>query len=1163
MKKNLLSLVSTFVMLFVAQFALAETETRTVLDLDFSKGNGGCTIQGGAVSGGVLTVDAADGNYVETPEIDLSVSTDGVFKATVTFAMPAADASVSYVSAYLDKYYNDANGAEVKKNMGYPFLYNPAGPWAGYIPADGWQMTTFTDNISSQVCPSQKVRLRMYVPGGTTAFKLKSITVTCESEVKVEEEPVEEPEMVTLISEDFSKFTTPSPADLSDATTDMVPAKYTNQPGWKAHGVQALGGFARLQSSKDYIETPTFDFSANSEGKFTVKCKITNPNAGSYLFMYVKAKYVDASGNVKEVVGFDKPEGKDAYYVTVSKEENITKYFILSKEECPSQKASVYVEDYYKGSEFYIDDVNISCLGDNVAEKDQFEDNGQYAPIELNKAYQLTCKRGTWAYAGGKLTSTEVAGIATSGEDAKQQFVFVEKDSKLYIWNQDAQHFLNNAGKAVNILQASPVEFSKQSDGTLFFHFTDASGKYINMNNEKLVVIDGWSSADDGNKMSLVEVGEADVTLIKSVLEADAQIAVTTITWNVVDAEGNVVKSEVKANCLEGETVNTGISAAYVTLSGKTSVVAGKEDQTINLTYTVADDAPFKYSKSYNDATWYTLTIRSTKYPAYNESTGKFPNATSKPAETTLNNIFAFAGNPFNLVILNGALGEEQALGLVGDRYKGVALNEADKLSFENNSGHLVFARNANTVSHVNDVNGELGEWNNGASATDGGSSFTFEPVDEEIIKALFSQPVPEISYDVEEGAEVDLALQKSIHVSVALPAGMNAEDELYVEGMVYGKDGTQDPIFGYTNFENGVDVGISRYTANETYTIVISKIGYGEVIGYGEDGFTPIYKNTFEGQDDEALSSLNFFVKPVPAEPLNAEIAVEGTEIKVVFPEGTDMGDNYVVKPYIKQGESKIEVADYYIDNTTGGFFDPLNLIVISLNEELASGKYTLVLPAGMFIVNGGSDNVEMTSIFTVGADEEPAGEMAVIPSLFAGFEKTNSGVIGGIGIEYTLNGHSLVSADVAEGLRVQIENCPKAIGVSFSLNEMKMGQDAEGTFWTVGKELAVGEIEMHADSYASFDAPIPFYVGNKYQLTITVYGMVNGEPAEIGTYTYQFNGSADENGIATEAKPGNGETAIKGVSATVADGKYMKNGKIVIVKNGKTYTSAGQRMK
>ncbi len=138
----------------------------------------------------------------------------------------------------------------------------------------------------------------------------------------------------------------------------------------------------------------------------------------------------------------------------------------------------------------------------------------------------------------------------------------------------------------------------------------------------------------------------------------------------------------------------------------------------------------------------------------------------------------------------------------------------------------------------------------------------------------------------------------------------------------------------------------------------------------------------------------------------------------------------------------------------------------------------------------------------------EVPA-EMAVNATLFGGFEEVGDTIIG---IEYALNTHSLVSADCAEGVRIQIANCPEAIGVSFNLNEMNMGQDEEGTFWTVGKELAVGEIMMNADSYAAFEAPIPFYSGNKYQLSVTVYGEVNGEPSEIAVYTYEFNGSYDE---------------------------------------------------
>lgn len=102
---------------------------------------------------------------------------------------------------------------------------------------------------------------------------------------------------------------------------------------------------------------------------------------------------------------------------------------------------------------------------------------------------------------------------------------------------------------------------------------------------------------------------------------------------------------------------------------------------------------------------------------------------------------------------------------------------------------------------------------------------------------------------------------------------------------------------------------------------------------------------------------------------PLEATVTVEGTTLYVAYSVGTDLGDNYAIKPYITSDtQGKIDVADYYIDCTTGGFFDPLNLIVIDLNEELADDWYTLVLPEGMFSVNGGDDNSTWTYSFTVG---------------------------------------------------------------------------------------------------------------------------------------------------------------------------------------------------
>ena len=364
----------------------------------------------------------------------------------------------------------------------------------------------------------------------------------------------------------------------------------------------------------------------------------------------------------------------------------------------------------------------------------------KYAPIELGKLYQVNCDRGTWVYANGKLTNDKISGMAPDTQSAAQQFAFVEYEDQLYIWNQEGAHFLNNTGQCVTLKKASPVTFDLQSDGTLFFHFTDAAGKYINMNDQG-VVIDGWTTADPGNKMTLVEISDADMEAINAVIEEDMAVITTTITWNVKDANGNIVKTQSLEKCIEGDTYTTNIAAGFVTLQGNTKVVATKENQTIDLSYTIADDAPFKYSEGYKDANWYTMTIRGSKKLTYNEENDIVNCNTNMPKKNTLNEMFALVGNPFDVTIINAAMGADKALGFVNDRYRAVAAGEAAHFTFENNSGHFTFALNENPVAHVNDfanmTPGELGVWDAAPSNTDGGSTFVFAEVAEDIVPSL------------------------------------------------------------------------------------------------------------------------------------------------------------------------------------------------------------------------------------------------------------------------------------------------------------------------------------------------------------------------------------------------------------------------------------------
>ncbi|MBQ0019095.1 MAG: hypothetical protein KBT39_01055 [Bacteroidales bacterium] len=167
-------------------------------------------------------------------------------------------------------------------------------------------------------------------------------------------------------------------------------------------------------------------------------------------------------------------------------------------------------------------------------------------------------------------------------------------------------------------------------------------------------------------------------------------------------------------------------------------------DEEIQIDCTLADDYPFQYSYT-GPAKWYTLTIRGNKYPTYNATTNHFDNKTTKPTELTKNDIFAFHGTPWSFVIANGAKYNDMLGCSYGDgnKLEIVDITDENLMSFqlENNDGHLVFVcmtgDDQKRSGHLNDVNGELGIWTHTNSATDGGSTLTFEPVDDELAKKL------------------------------------------------------------------------------------------------------------------------------------------------------------------------------------------------------------------------------------------------------------------------------------------------------------------------------------------------------------------------------------------------------------------------------------------
>ena len=390
--------------------------------------------------------------------------------------------------------------------------------------------------------------------------------------------------------------------------------------------------------------------------------------------------------------------------------------------------------------------------------------------------------RGGWCCVDGQMKGTNQGGVSVT-DDKQKYFAFVEYEGNTYLWNEAEQKFASSSGAMGSILIATPINWTAQDSGTYFFNF--GAGKYVNLGGSNQLTIDGWSTADAGNKMTLTPVEGYDATAVQAAIDAMTQKAITTITWNVKDGNNNVVASQTLENCVEGTSYTTSLNAYGTTISGNKTVTATKENQTIDLTYTVDSSLiPFQFSDGYAaNANWYKLTIRS-KYVYYDAANNKCNVTNDAPASVSKKDLFAFLGNPFNVVIINAALGEGKAFtaplqdnGLL----TGTEISNASGFSFENNDNHYVFRGNGSTDCYVNQLGSGLGYWKNGAGARDNGSTFTFTAAGD--VSELFV-----LDADLVAAKAEALATLNEINIPALFPAADVTKAIQDINGIVYDK---------------------------------------------------------------------------------------------------------------------------------------------------------------------------------------------------------------------------------------------------------------------------------------------------------------------------------------------------------------------------------------
>lgn len=326
-------------------------------------------------------------------------------------------------------------------------------------------------------------------------------------------------------------------------------------------------------------------------------------------------------------------------------------------------------------------------------------------------------------------------------------------------WGDNASH-LSLFGRSIDAATASEydkivVKFAETipaSSGDATYNFipvglvspvgwTKMAGKdrwdYTFTENDKNSGIKDFSIFFNANgDLKDIEVTITGIYLVKT----EQTHATSTITWNIKNGS-ETVKTIVKENCIEGQSYSMdALLPGLVTFTNAGPIVATTEDQTIDVTYSL-DNMPFELSSDFETANWYQLTLRD-KYLSWDASQNKCVcPSTTKPANYTKKALFAFVGtDPWNLKIINAAIGDGKALG-GGDTPYGVDITTATAFEFQNNSNHYVFLQKGTSDKRLNDVSnaGWLGYWNNSGSATDGGSTFTFEAIDPELIDDIMN----------------------------------------------------------------------------------------------------------------------------------------------------------------------------------------------------------------------------------------------------------------------------------------------------------------------------------------------------------------------------------------------------------------------------------------
>ena len=132
------------------------------------------------------------------------------------------------------------------------------------------------------------------------------------------------------------------------------------------------------------------------------------------------------------------------------------------------------------------------------------------------KSYVITNARATWNVADEATAMTTVTN-PYSTDATSQQFAILKKEDKYYLYSVNAKKFLRSDN---TLGDPQEISINPIAEGSILNFFSFDASHNINVNGAGTILIDTWSTIDDGNSNAIIEAADFDATEAMAQLNA-------------------------------------------------------------------------------------------------------------------------------------------------------------------------------------------------------------------------------------------------------------------------------------------------------------------------------------------------------------------------------------------------------------------------------------------------------------------------------------------------------------------------------------------------------------------------------------------------------------------------------------------------------------------